>query len=227
MMKILVVAAHPDDEVLGCGGTIARLAQEGNEVYIAILGEGITSRCAQRDQADPMQVEALHERSQRVAELLGAKELFTYDLPDNRFDTIPLLDIIKIIEGLIDDLQPQVVYTQHGGDLNIDHQIVYRATLTATRPMAGGPVKTVYAYEVNSSTEWAFQRFSPVFRPNHFVDIAETLETKIQAMALYESEVRVFPHPRSPKALRAAARRWGSVVGLMAAEAFEVVWQVG
>jgi LmbE family N-acetylglucosaminyl deacetylase len=222
-MKILVIAAHPDDEVLGCGGTIARLAQEGQQIYIAILGEGITSRYKQPEQAALASVQTLHSNSQRVAELLGAKDLFMYNLPDNRFDTVPLLDIAKNIEELIEQLKPEIIYTQHGGDLNIDHELIYRATLTATRPMIGQSVKTVYAYEVASSTEWAFQKFSPIFQPNVFVDISNTLDIKIQAMQLYESEVRSFPHPRSAEALRAIANRWGSVIGRESAEAFELV----
>jgi LmbE family N-acetylglucosaminyl deacetylase len=222
-MTVLVIAAHPDDEALGCGGTIARLAQEGHDIYIAILGEGITSRYQQREQVNPALVEALHARSRQVAELLGAKDLFLYDLPDNRFDTVPLLDVIKIIEELVERLQPQVVYTHHGGDLNIDHVVVHRAVLTATRPVANHCVKELYAFEVPSSTEWTFGQFQPIFQPNIFVDISATLETKVQAMALYESETRLFPHPRSPEALRAIARRWGSAAGMEAAEAFRLV----
>ena len=225
-MTVLVVAAHPDDEVLGCGGTITRLAQEGHDVYIAILGEGITSRYQQREQADQAVVEALHARSRQVAELLGARDLFLYNLPDNRFDTVPLLDVIKIVEELVERLQPQVIYTHHGGDLNVDHVVVHRAVLTATRPVAGCPVREICAFEVPSSTEWAFGQFQSVFRPNVFVDISATLETKVQAMALYESEARPFPHPRSPDALRAIAQRWGSAVGVEAAEVFELVRKV-
>jgi LmbE family N-acetylglucosaminyl deacetylase len=222
----LVMAAHPDDEVLGCGGTIARLAQEGHDVYIAILGEGVTSRYQQREQADQALVEALRARSRQVAELLGARDLFLYNLPDNRFDTVALLDVIKIVEELVERLQPQVIYTHHSGDLNVDHVIVHRAVLTATRPVASCPVKEIYAFEVPSSTEWAFGQFQLAFRPNVFVDISATLETKVEALALYESEARPFPHPRSPKALRALARRWGSVVGVEAAEAFELIRSV-
>jgi len=222
-LSTLVIAAHPDDEVLGCGGTMARLAAEGEDVFVAILGEGITSRYEHRQQADQEKIEALHDRSRRVAELLGARDLFLFNLPDNRFDTQPLLDIIKITEGLIDRLKPDTVYTQHGGDLNIDHAVTYRATLTATRPIAEACVRRVYSYEVASSTEWAFGQFSPVFQPQVFVDIADTLSLKIQAMEAYESEARPFPHPRSPESLRAIAMRWGSQVGLRAAEAFCVV----
>jgi LmbE family N-acetylglucosaminyl deacetylase len=222
-MKALVIAAHPDDEVLGCGGTIARLAREGHEVYIAILGEGIPSRYPLREQADTRPIQSLRSRSEQVAELLGAKDLFMHGLPDNRFDTVALLDIVKLIEGLIEQIGPESVYTQHGGDLNIDHVEVYRATLTATRPRADSSVKTVYAYEVASSTEWAFQQFEPVFRPNVFVNISDTLEMKVRAMQLYDSEARPFPHPRSTETLRAIAQRWGSVSGLEAAEPFHLI----
>jgi len=134
--------------------------------------------------------------------------------------------VVKTIERLIDQVRPSVVYTQHGGDLNIDHVVTYRATLTATRPMADCPVRAVYAYEVASSTEWSFGQFSPPFRPQLFVDIAGTLETKIEAMQAYTSEARPFPHPRSPESLRAIACRWGTTVGLAAAEAFHVVREI-
>ena len=219
----LVIAAHPDDEVLGCGGTIARLARESTGVAIAILGEGVTSRHARRDQADAHALENLHANSRSVADHLGACELSLHRLPDNRFDSLPLLDVVKIVEELIDRHQPAVIYTHHPGDLNIDHVVTHRAVLMATRPVPGHSVREVYAFEIPSSTEWAFGQFAPPFRPNVFVDIAATFETKIEAMQMYESEARDFPHPRSPEALRAAARRWGSVVGRAAVEAFELI----
>jgi len=222
-LKTLILAAHPDDEVLGCGGTIARLAQEGHKIYIAILGEGITSRYEKRAEAGQALVSELQERSHKVAELLGAKELFLYNLPDNRFDTVPLLDVIKIIEKLVQRLQPQVIYTHHGGDLNIDHVVVHRAVLTATRPMPGQSVQEVYAFEVPSSTEWSFQQSEPNFHPNVFVDIKKTLEIKIKALSYYETEVREFPHPRSLEGIHLIARRWGTVVGREAVEAFELI----
>ena len=222
-MKSLVIAAHPDDEVLGCGGTVSRLAEEGNEIYIAILGEGITSRYKKRDRADKKLVERLHVNIKQVAKILGVKDVFTRKLPDNRFDTIPLLDVIKIVEALINDLKPEIIYTHHGGDLNIDHRVVNRAVLTATRPVKDQGVKEIYAFEIPSSTEWSFSHFHPVFRPNVFIDISDTLETKVKAMSLYDSEARVFPHPRSSEAIRAVARRWGSVAGCEAAEAFELI----
>jgi len=222
-MNVLVVAAHPDDELLGCGGTAARLAKEGHSVFFAILGEGLTSRVVQRTDVAPSALKGLSSCSQRVADLLGVKELSLHGLPDNRFDSLPLLDIIKIVEGLIERWRPTAIYTHHGGDLNVDHQVVCRAVLTATRPVEGHPVKELYLFEVASSTEWAFQQLLPVFKPNVFVDIEETLSLKLEGMRRYDSEARVFPHPRSTEALTAIAQRWGSVVGRKAAEAFEAV----
>lgn len=223
MTSVLIVAAHPDDEVLGCGGTIAKLAREGASVHVAILGEGMTSRYAKREQADASRVENLQDCARRAADLLGATEVHCFGLPDNRFDTVPLLDIVKRLEELIQVLRPEVVYTQHGGDLNIDHAATFRATLTATRPLPQSPVRVLYSYEVGSSTDWGFQQFSPPFHPNRFVDISDSLDLKLRAIELYHTEARSFPHPRSTEALRANAVRWGSVAGFGAAEAFMLI----
>lgn len=224
--SVLVVAAHPDDEILGCGGTMTRLVREGHEVRIAILAEGMSSRYAHREDADQRQLQHLHARAQQAADKVGAKELVLCKLPDNRLDTVPLLDVVKTVEDLVARFRPEAIYTHHPGDLNVDHGVVHRAVLTATRPVSGQCVRDVYAFEVPSSTEWAFQRLGPSFRPNVFVDIADSLETKIAALACYDTETRTFPHPRSPEALRAIATRWGSVVSLQAAEAFELIRSV-
>jgi LmbE family N-acetylglucosaminyl deacetylase len=221
--SVLVVAAHPDDEVLGCGGTMARLANEGREVRIAILAEGMTSRYPQRENADQKHLDHLHGNARQAAHEVGAKEVLLTKLPDNRLDTVPLLDVVKIVEELIAKFDPAVIYTHHPGDLNVDHGVVYRAVLTASRPLPGQRVREIYAFEVASSTEWAFQRLEPCFRPNVFVDISSTLENKVAALACYDTETRKFPHPRSPEAVRAIAMRWGSVAGFPAAEAFELI----
>lgn len=222
-MKILIIVAHPDDEVLGCGGTIARLASEGKHVFIAILGEGITSRAERREMSDQKQIKVLHKQSKKVVHLLGAKDLFLQHFPDNRFDTVPLLEIAKTIEDLISNLKPEVIYTHHGGDLNIDHVVVNRAVLTATRPMKDQWVREIYAFEIPSSTDWAFHQFEPHFRPNVFMEISKTLKIKLKAMRLYKTEIRAFPHPRSPEVIQAIARRWGGLAGCEAAEAFELI----
>lgn len=222
-MNVLVVAAHPDDEVLGCGGTIARLSQEGHDIHVAVLGEGITSRYRRREEADRNLLEDLHEKSLRSAKILGVNKIRMYDLPDNRFDTVPLLDIVKILEDQIQETNPSRIYTHHSSDLNLDHSLTNRATLIATRPLKDTQVKAVLAYEVPSSTEWSFSALQPDFRPNVFLDISATLEKKIQAMKIYDGELREYPHPRSSQALTAIAQRWGSVSGTGAAEAFALI----
>ncbi len=222
-MNILVIAAHPDDEVLGCGGTIARLSKEGHKVWISILGQGVTSRFPDPKLADSSMLEALRDCSRSVGRLLGAREVLFNELPDNRFDTVALLDIVKIIESLLERIQPDVVYTHDTADLNIDHVVLLRAVLTATRPVRDQSVKEINTFEIPSSTEWSFGRLQSKFCPNVFVDIKETLSTKIEALKQYRSEVRDFPHPRSPEALKALAQYRGSTVGLEAAEAFALV----
>lgn len=218
-MKVLVVAAHPDDEVLGCGATIRRLSAEGHEVTIAILGEGATSRGGAREQ----EVTALERQARAAASLLGARDVHFGRLPDNRFDTVALLDVVQLVEGWVRAHEPEVVLTHHGGDLNVDHQVTARAVLTATRPLPGAGVRSVMAFEVPSATEWAFSALGRTFVPSVFYDVTGSLDSKLEAMTLYQGEGRAFPHPRSPEALRAIAARWGSVCGCQAAEAFQIV----
>ena len=225
-MNTLVVAAHPDDEVLGCGGTIAALSADSN-LRIGILGEGVSARYPNRELAPPEALEGLKTEARAAAEILGVSSVVFGEFPDNRFDTVPLLDIVKTVEGWIADFRPEAIYTHHPGDLNIDHTLTFRAVLTATRPTADNwEIREVLAFETASATEWAFQSIAPAFRPNTFVDVTETIEQKVRALQAYQSEVRPFPHPRSPEALRATAQRWGSVIGAQYAEAFELIRSV-
>ena len=221
-MRVLVIAAHPDDEVLGCGGTIARLADAGDEVRIAILGEGATSRHVEKD-AGRSEVEKLKRQGRAAAKILGASAPGFFGLPDNRFDTIPLLEVVKIVEALLKERPADVVYTHHGGDLNVDHRVTLRAVLTATRPTGADTPREVLAFEVPSSTEWSFHGSIEAFRPNVFVDVSTTIDAKIEAMKAYRSEIRAFPYPRSEEAIRALAAWRGSSAGMKAAEAFELV----
>ena len=210
-MKVLVVAAHPDDEVLGCGGTMAGLAAAGHEVHVAIAGAG----------RGPEQAVGLA----RAAAIMGAQvPVLGYDLfEDNEADGRPLLPLVRWVEARIADVGPEVVYTHHEGDLNVDHHAVARAVLTATRPGLSG-VKEVYAFQVPSSTEWAFGVWT--FDPNVFVDVTGTLGAKLEALRCYPGEMRAFPHPRSEECVRAYAAVWGSVAGVRAAEAFRLVRKV-
>ena len=217
--KILVIAAHPDDEVMGCGGTIACLTKERDEVYCLFLGEGVTSRYSNMEQAEK-EKEQLKAQAGQAAKILGIRKVFFRDFPDNRFDTVPLLTIVKTIEEIKEQVKPNIVYTHHHGDLNIDHQITFRAVLTACRPVKGETVKEIYSFEVPSSTEWSYRNY---FMPNVFVDISATLDKKVEALNAYHSEIREYPHPRSPEVLRAIALRWGSIIGCEAAEAFELI----
>ena len=219
--NILVVAAHPDDEILGCGGTIAKLSQK-NEVFVLILGEGVTSR----DIPDNKKIEELSKLKKEMFaanNILGTKEVFTEDLPDNKFDTVPLLDIIKIIEAYIRKTNPEVIYTHHRGDLNIDHRITYDAVLTACRPIEGNTVEKLLSFEVPSSTEWNIQDASTSFNPNVYEDISGTIDKKTEAMSAYKNEIRLSPHSRSVEKIRSLAETRGAAAGMNFAEAFMLI----
>jgi len=222
-LNILVIVSHPDDEVLGCGGSISRFARAGQDVYIAILSRGLGARYGEDQDVPEELLQAISRQSNTVAQQLGARRLFLHDLPDNRFDTIPLLRIVKIIEDLVSTVTPEIIITHHGGDLNIDHRRVFQAAVTATRPAGSALVRDLYSCEIPSSTEWAFQHTGHAFRPNVFIDITDTLEEKVRALQVYESETRTFPHPRSPEGVKVTAQRWGMVSGCRAAEAFELI----
>ncbi len=218
---ILIVAAHPDDEVLGCGGTIARLIKEGFEVYTLILGEGITSRDNMRDRKRrEEEITELKGEAKEANKILGVKEVFFYDFPDNRFDTVPFLDIVKVVEKVKNSINPEIIFTHYERDLNVDHQIAYRAVITATRPLKGETVKEICSFEIPSSTEW---RYPLNFSPDIFFDISTTIDIKIRALEKYKTELRKYPHPRSLEGVKLIAKNWGIKVGLEYAEAFKVV----
>jgi len=224
-MKTLIIAAHPDDEVLGCGGTIAKLAGQGVEIHILILATGLTSRVGFDLAKTPAALETHFERARRAAAILGANSVKFAGFPDQKMDSLPLLEISQRIEAEIALIKPETIFTHHGGDLNLDHVITFRATLTAARPIKGRSIKAVYSYEVPSSTEWSFNKFCGNFRPNLFYDITETLPNKLKCMEIYESEIRKSPHPRSGESIRALAQKNGSQVGVAAAEAFETIYE--
>jgi len=227
MKKILVVAAHPDDEILGVGATAAKHAAQGDEVYAMILGEGQTSRGEHREDISREVVSALHRNTLESAAQVGYREVFFADFPDNRFDQVDLLDIVKAVEQRIRALRPEIIYTHYSGDLNIDHQYTARAVLTATRPIGDYPVKEIYAFETLSSTEWNYDySLQPAFCPNVYVDITEYYDKKEAAMNCYVSELCQFPHPRSLKGMDVLSRSRGMAAGMERAEAFMLIRSV-
>jgi LmbE family N-acetylglucosaminyl deacetylase len=216
-MKYLIFAAHPDDEVLGCGGTAARLAREGNQVLPVIVCENASVRYEQDMQ------DSLEQWSKQSAAILGISEPVFLRMPDQKLDKYSSLEMAQALEKVIMDIQPEVIFTHHGGDINKDHRVIFEATMVATRPVPGSKIHSVYSYETISSTEWAFTDFYLKFTPNTFFDISETLDLKIKAFSRYESEVKKYPHPRSPQGIEIRAKDWGTKVGVKAAEAFQLI----
>jgi LmbE family N-acetylglucosaminyl deacetylase len=210
--RVLVIAAHPDDELLGCGGTLALHVQAGDHVTAVIVCEGESLRYADRPVG-----QGAHTQS--AAAILGVQDVRTLRYPDQRLDTFTLTEIITPLEAIVREVRPHVVYCQYGGDINRDHELLFKATLVATRPTELD-IESVYAFDTASSTEWAFPRS---FVPDTWVEITDTLEKKIAAMACYTSEVREYPHPRSLDALRNRARAWGNHACVDAAEVFMTV----
>ena len=224
--RILVVVAHPDDEVLGLGSTIFTLINHfGCSVRAVILGEGITSRSDDRNVAKWQDELEIHRANIRTAQkAIGYESVGIYDFPDNRFDSIQLLDLIKVIEKEKLEFNPEIIFTHHGGDVNIEHQRTFEAVITACRPMAGEVVKTIVTFETMSGTEWRASSDPKQFIPNLFFEISEhALSAKTKAIESYEFERRPFPHPRSPEALRIRAQMWGVANGLNLAEAFQII----
>jgi LmbE family N-acetylglucosaminyl deacetylase len=219
---VLVIAAHPDDEVLGCGGSIGRHARQGDDVHVTIMAEGITSRDDIRDRSSRKdELSQLAEAAHRANDLLGVSSLDMQAFPDNRMDTVARLDLIKRVETLIEDHSPDVVYTHHSGDVNVDHRRLHEAVVTACRPMPDRfRVTRVLFFEVSSSTEWQPPGSAPAFVPNWFVDITDSMAAKIDALNAYASEMRTWPHARSVEAVQALAHYRGATIGASAAEAF-------
>ena len=214
--QILVVVAHPDDEVLGCAGTIARHVSDGDKVYVVFMSDGVTSRTG----VESNEVEVRKQAAKDASNILGIVQSLRFlGFPDNRMDTVALLDIVQTLEQVINEIEPEVVYTHHSGDLNIDHKITHQAVMTACRPQPGFCVREIYSFEVLSSTEWSTNN---PFIPNYFVDISDILELKISAIKAYNSELRLFPHARSIESIEALVKYRGASVGVHAAEAFRL-----
>jgi LmbE family N-acetylglucosaminyl deacetylase len=223
-INALCVVAHPDDEVLGVGGTLARHARDGDEVHVCILSDGGTSRKGKTD-ALGKEIEQRRQHAESACNELGASVSF-YSFQDNSFDTAPLLDIVQTIEKEIERADPDIIYTHHHGDLNVDHELTCRATITATRPLQDSSIKRVLAFETLSATEWAVPKSGNEFQPTTFVSIEDQLETKMSALKYYQKELRESPHPRTVETVRKNAEVWGAKSGVPAAEPFELLREV-
>lgn len=226
----MIVVAHPDDELLGLGASMHRLIREyGVLTHVVILGEGITSRADVRDTEKWKRELEQHRKNIQLAQkAIGYHTVSIHDFPDNRFDTVALLDIIKVIEREKKIFEPNIIFTHHGGDVNIDHQRTFEAVVTACRPMAEEKVKTIITFETPSGTEWRASTDPRHFIPNLFISVSkENVEAKVKGMESYEFEKRDYPHPRSPEALSIQAKRWGVAIGKTYAEAFCIVRTIG
>lgn len=221
--RTLVVAAHPDDEVLGCGATMARIASEGGVVQTILLADGESSRFPVSEISAPKVIERILARrvaANSAATILGSLLPKFSDLPDNRLDVVPILEIAKIIEAEIASFKPSRVITHFSGDLNVDHQKVHEAVLVATRPQGKSRVDEVICFELPSSTEWRPPGSGQSFSPNLFIDVTGFEGQKFAALEAYEAEMRVFPHPRSREAIMSLMKWRGASSNLILSEAF-------
>ncbi len=217
--SVLVVAAHPDDEILGCGATMARHAAEGDRVTVLLMADGVGARNPENATA------ALAERqsaARKANKILGVENVTLLTYPDNRMDTVALLDIVQDVEKVMRHCMPEIVYTHHSGDVNIDHRLVSEAVVVACRSTPGFSVRKLLCFETASSTEWRPAVSNMCFAPNYFVNISSYLALKLQALEVYSEELRAFPHPRSKTAVAHLAAWRGATVGVEAAEAFEL-----
>ena len=219
MRKVLIIAAHPDDEVLGMGGTIAKLVKDGNDVDVLIVTDGSSAQYRDSDHLAEI-IEAKKKETRNCADVLGIRDIYYGELPDMKLDTTPHIRINQVIEDVIDKVQPDTVFTHFWGDVNCDHQNVYKSTLVAVRPVMGQVVRELYCYRVPSSTEWTPNKADTMFMPNYFVDIEVYAEQKYNAFACYSTELRDYPHPRSVQYLRESDKAAGLRVGMLAAEEF-------
>jgi LmbE family N-acetylglucosaminyl deacetylase len=232
-MKVLVIVAHPDDEVLGMGGTLRKLSVKNHDIKVVFLATGIAARRSDKFRNETKyeinktlikkmeeQIKKLRLDAKRALKILGIKNIEFFDFPDNEMDMVSNLEITKTIENIIKKFKPDVIYTHTKNDINVDHRAIFNATITATRPSTRVNVKKVICFEVPSSSEW---NFGDTFSPNIFVDIKRELSYKKKAIRAYKTELKKFPHPRSVNSLDIIAKRWGTVSGFEASEAFELI----
>jgi len=216
-MKILVISPHPDDEVLGCGGTMAKHSINKDEVYLCIVTKGYEPDWSKEF------MENMKEQIDESSKTLGVKETYFLDYPTAKLDTVSQKKLNESFFEIIEKIKPDILYFPHKGDLNKDHRIIFESVLVASRPI-NHKIKRILSYEVLSETEWG-QQIEP-FIPNVYVDVSETFTKKIEAMNAYKSELKKYPHPRSIEIIEVLAKKRGSEVGLMLAESFKLIREI-
>ena len=216
--NVLVIVAHADDETLGCGGTIQKLKKLGYQVYVMIFTDGVSSRKKKLSK----EIQNRSNQIKKVSKLLNFKIFKHYNLPDNELDKISNLELVKKIEAAIIKINPEIILTHSNKDLNIDHQKISNATITACRPLPKSKIKQLLFFEILSSTEWNFNSNRINFNPNRFYDITDFIEKKLEAIKIYKSEIRQYPHPRSLEGIKTLSKFRGQCIGVNYAEAFEV-----
>lgn len=213
--NVLVIAAHPDDEFLGSGGTLKKLIDNGYNVITIIVAKG-------RKEEE----HAMRKNVEDANKHLGVEEVIFLEYPNLLLEMIPLHVLNKEIEDLLDKYEPSMVFTHHYGDVNLDHQILFQAVLTATRPLPGKKSVELLCFETVSSSEWSQQSDDKTFKPNYYVDITDTIDMKIESLRFYDVEMRPFPHPRSYEGVQYLARVRGMTIGVEFAESFEIIRRV-
>ena len=220
MARVLIIAPHPDDEVLGCGGTIVKHVSKGDEVVLCVVTKAYPPEWSETE------LKQRKEEVLRVNRILNIQKTYFLDLPTVKLDTIPQKELNDSIFHIIDEVKPEVIYAPYKGDLNKDHQLVFDAVMVATKPKLDNMIKELLCYETLSETEWSAHVSHNAFIPNVWVDISTTLETKLKAMSEYKSEIKEFPHPRSLKGISILSQVRGTAIGVEAAEAFMLIREV-
>jgi len=213
----LIIAPHPDDEVLGCGGTIRKLSEMGEDVYVLVVSRG------KKEMYSEDQILNIRNEARNAHKILGVIETRFLDFPAPDLDMVSIAEISIAISEVIWEYKIETIYLPHYGDIHHDHRVVFQSGLVAARPVNGNPVKKIFSYETLSETEWAPPLSDMAFLPTKFVNITGVFKFKLEAMTCFKSQLRDFPNPRSLKAIEAMANLRGSTVGFNYAEAFMTI----
>jgi N-acetylglucosamine malate deacetylase 1 len=221
--KILIIAPHADDEVLGCGATIAKHTSFGDEVWVIIA---TNAHKGAPDLFTESEIKKVRSEASRAHTILGVANTIFMDFPAPKLDVFPSFELSLAFSEIITQFRPTYLYLPHHGDIHLDHQSIYRSALVSARPQNASSITNIYCYETLSETEWSPMQGDYFFKPNHFVEVGDTMDIKIEALSCFESQLRNFPHPRSLDTVKHLLAYRGSTIGVIAAEAFEVERQI-